>query len=152
MQIEDGVGAIRLLKESFKSSLKKMKKKLKTPSKITVATASTPYKLFKEFQKQINVKGLNFEVLEVENKFFGSKINVAGLITASDIIDCIKDKDVEHLVIPSVMLKKNSEGVDNLFLDGLTTDDLIKSKKGMKLHVQYDCYSFDEMLNLINSL
>ena len=152
LQIEDGVGAIRLLKDSFKKCLKKMKKKLKKPSKITIATASTPYKLMKEFASEIKVEGLNFEVIEVKNKFFGSDINVAGLIVASDIIDTIKDKDIEYLIIPSVMLKKSGEGYEEKFLDGLTIDDIKKSKPSIKIHILKDYYSFDEILNLINKL
>ncbi len=152
LQIEDGVGAIRLLKDSFRACLKKMKKKIKNPTKITIATASTAYKLMKEFSNEINVQNLEFEVLEVKNKFFGTNINVAGLIVASDIIDTIKDKKIEHLVIPSVMLKKSGEGYIETFLDGLTIDDIKKSKKGLIVHVLKDYYSFDEILNLINNL
>lgn len=151
LQIEDGVGAIRLLKDSFKKSLKKMKKSLKNKTKLTVATASTAAKLFREFQKEIKVKNLEFEVIEVENKFFGSDINVAGLITASDIIEAIKGKDIQHLIIPSVMLKKVGDDYEEIFLDGLTTDDIKKANKNLILHIQKDNYSFDELLDLINN-
>ena len=107
LQIEDGVGAIRLLKDSFKKCLKKMKKQIKTKTKITIATAQSAYRLFCEFKKEINVKNLEFEVLEIKNKFFGEDINVAGLIVGQDIIDTIKNKDVQHLILPSVILQKN---------------------------------------------
>ena len=152
LQIEDGVGAIRLLKDSFKKCLKKMKKKLKTPSKITIATASTPFKIFTEFKKEIKVEGLEFEVLEIKNNFFGENINIAGLIVAKDIINAIKDRKIEHLLIPSVMLKKTSDGYSNLFLDGLSLEDIKKTNSNIKLHVIEDCYSFDEILTLINNL
>ncbi len=152
LQIEDGVGSIRLLKDSFKKSLKKMKKKLKTPSKITIATASSPAKLFLEFKNEIKVENLEFEVLEVKNKFFGEDINVAGLIVGQDIIDTIKNKKIEHLIIPSVMLKKTAEGYEEIFLDGKTADDIRVLDKNMHLHIQKDIYSFDEILNIINSL
>lgn len=152
LQIEDGVGAIRLLKDSFKKSLKKMKKKIKNKAKITVATASTAAKILKEFQEEIKVENLTFEVLEVKNKFFGLDINVAGLIVGSDIIDAIKDKDVEHLVFPSVMLKKNGETYEEVFLDGTTVDDIRKTYPDIKIHIINDYYSFDEFLTIINSL
>lgn len=152
LQIEDGVGAIRLLKDSFKKSLKKMKKRLKNPAKITIATASTASKIFREFKKEINVENLEFEILEIKNKFFGEDINVAGLIVASDIIEAIKDKKIDNLIIPSVMLKKNGEKYEDVFLDGLTLDDVKKSKKDMKLHILDDYYSFDEILEIINNL
>jgi len=152
LQIEDGVGAIRLLKDSFQKCLKKMKKKLKKPSKITLVSASTACKILSEFASQINVEGLVFEVLEVKNKFFGPDINVAGLVVASDIINTIKDKEIEHLILPSVMLKKSGEGYEEKFLDGLTVDDIRKSKPNVKVHILSDYYSFEEILKLINKL
>ncbi len=152
LQIEDGVGAIRLLKDSFKKCLKKMKKSVKSKRKITIATATTASKIFKEFQKQIKVKNLEFEVLEVKNKFFGKDINVAGLIVAQDIIDTIKDKDIDVLIIPAVMLSKNGENYSDTFLDGLTTKDIIKSKKGITLHILNNYYGFEEILNIINDM
>ena len=152
LQIEDGVGAIRLLKDSFKKNLKKLKKKLKNPSKITIATATTASKIFKEFKKQIKVKGLDFEILEIKNKFFGNNINVAGLITGNDVIDAIKNKEIQHLVIPSVMLKKTGENYEEIFLDEITINDVKISNKNSKIHILKDYYSFDEIRKLINSL
>ncbi len=152
LQIEDGVGAIRLLKDSFKKSLKKMKKKIKNKAKITVATASTAYKILKEFQKEINVENLTFEVLEIKNRFFGPEINVAGLIVGSDIVETIKNREIEHLVFPSVMLKKNGENYEEIFLDGSTVNDIRSAFPGINIHIINDYYSFDELLKIINSL
>ncbi len=152
LQIEDGVGAIRLLKDSFEKNLKKLKKKIKKPSKITIATATTAYKIFIEFAKKINIENLELEILEIKNNFFGNDINVAGLIVAKDIIDTIKNKKIEHLVIPSVMLKKTGENYEEIFLDGLSTNDIKAVNKNIKLHILKDCYSFDEIKNLINSM
>ena len=45
LQIEDGVGAIRLLEDSFNKCQRKMKKKLKNKTDITIATATTAYKI-----------------------------------------------------------------------------------------------------------
>lgn len=152
LQIEDGVGSIRLLKDSFKKALKKMKKKIKTKRKITIATASTAYKLFSEFQKEIKVENLEFEVIEIKNKFFGEDINVAGLIVGNDIIETIKDKNIDILLLPSVMLKKNGEKYEEIFLDGVSIDDIKNSNKNIELHILDDYYSFNEILEIINSL
>ena len=154
LQIEDGVGAIRLLKDSFKKCLKKIKKKISKKRKITIATASSACKLFREFKDEINVENLEFEVLEIKNKFFGKDINVAGLIVGQDIIDTIKNKDIDTLVIPSVMLRKDENAYSETFLDNKTTTDIIKSSKNnnMKIKILDDCYSFDEIKELINSL
>jgi len=152
LQIEDGVGAIRLLKDSFRKNLKKIKKRLKKRSTLTVVTASTPYKLFKEFKKDINVENLKFEVLEAKNKFFGEKINVAGLIVGQDILSTLENKKVENLLIPSVMLKKVGEAYDEVFLDGTTIEDIKKVHKNINIFILKDCYSFDEIKDIINSL
>lgn len=152
LQIEDGVGAIRLLKDSFKKCKKKFKKKIKTKTKLTIATASTACKIFREFQKEINIENLEFEVLEIKNNFFGKDINVAGLIVAQDIIDAIKDHDIQHLVIPAVMLKKNGDDFEDVFLDGKTLDDIKNSKKGMKIYIQKNYYGFEDILSIINNL
>ena len=152
LQIEDGVGAIRLLKDSFKKCLKKMKKQIKTKTKITIATAQSAYRLFCEFKKEINVKNLEFEVLEIKNKFFGEDINVAGLIVGQDIIDTIKNKDIQHLILPSVMLQKNGESYKEVFLDGKTLDDIKNINKNTQIHILKDYYSFEEILQIINNL
>lgn len=152
LQIEDGVGSIRLLKDSFKKCLKKMKKQIKTKTKITIATAQSAYRLFCEFKKEINVKNLEFEVLEIKNKFFGEDINVAGLIVGQDIIDTIKNKDIQHLILPSVMLQKNGESYKEVFLDGKTLDDIKNINKNTQIHILKDYYSFEEILQIINNL
>ncbi|MBR3605402.1 MAG: DUF512 domain-containing protein [Candidatus Gastranaerophilales bacterium] len=152
LQIEDGVGAIRLLKDSFKKAQKKLRKKIKEKTKLTVATATSPAKIFKEFASKISVENLDFEVIEIKNNFFGNDINVAGLITGSDIIEAIKNKNIEKLVIPSVMLKKNGENYTNEFLDGKTLEDIQKINKNMKIYILNDCYCFDEIKEIINNL
>ncbi len=151
LQIEDGVGAIRLLKDSFEKNLKKIKKKLKNKTKLTIATATSAAKLFKEFKKEINIENLDFEVIEIKNKFFGDNINVAGLVTGDDLINSIKNKNVENLIIPSVMLKKVGESYSNEFLDNKTIEDIQKLNKNLKIHILKDCYSFNEIREIINS-
>lgn len=152
LQIEDGVGSIRLLKDSFNKNLKKLKKKIKKKTKLTIATAKSAANLFKEFQKEIKIENLEFEVLEIKNDFFGKDINVAGLITGSDIIKAIKNKKIENLILPSVMLKKTGETYEEVFLDGLTIGDIKKENKGIKIHILNNYYSFDEIKEIINSL
>ena len=57
----------------------------------------------------------------VKNNFFGGKIDVAGLVTATDIYDQLKGKELgEELLIPSVMLRNEGD----MFLDSVTVDEL----------------------------
>ena len=53
---------------------------------------------------------VEINVYKIINNFFGETITVAGLITATDIIDQLKGKDLgETFYIPRAMLKADEE-------------------------------------------
>lgn len=145
-QIEDGVGAIRLFLDDFDKSSKKLKKKLKKKTKLTLATGHSACQIFSMIMDKIKVDNLEFELVDVPNKFFGEKINVAGLIVGQDLIDALKGKDLEHLAIPSIMLREGTEE----FLDGMTLDD-VREAIGVKIHIIRNCYNFSDFVTIINS-
>ncbi len=147
-QIEDGVGAIRLLKDDFEKCKKKLKKSLKNPCRLTLLTGSSAAKIFEEFKKEINVKGLDFNVVDIKNEFFGDKINVTGLITGQDLVFALKKNQANVAIIPSVMLR---EGTDE-FLDGIKVSQIKKEFPETKFYIINDCYKFREILEIINSL
>ena len=147
-QIEDGVGAIRLLKDDFEKCKKKLKKSLKNPCRLTLLTGSSAAKIFEEFKKEINVKGLDFNVVDIKNEFFGDKINVTGLITGQDLVFALKKNQTNAAIIPSVMLR---EGTDE-FLDGIKVSQIKKEFPEIKFYIINDCYKFREILEIINSL
>jgi len=65
--------------------------------------------------------GLQIHVYPVENRFFGSSVTVAGLLTGGDIARELKGKPLgERLLLPSVMFR---EGGDE-FLDNMTLSEL----------------------------
>lgn len=148
-QIEDGVGAIRLYLDDFEKQKTKLKAELKKPSKLTLATGSVAFELFSKIKNEINVKGLEVNLIEVKNEFFGDRITVAGLICGQDIIKTLQNQNekIENLIIPSVMLKEGS----NEFLDGTTTGD-IEGKFNTKIFIIKNCHSFAEFVAIINSL
>ena len=127
-----------------------LKKKLKNKKKISILTGSIAAKLFNKFKNEIKVENLEIEILDVKNEFFGDRISVAGLITGGDILKSIKNKVLDHVVIPSVMLKEGTEE----FLDGITISDIEteikKTSPDSTIHINYDCYNFDEILTIIN--
>ena len=41
---------------------------------------------------------------------------------------------------------------EETFLDGSTVDDIRALDKNIKVHIQQDCYSFEEITKLINNL
>ena len=71
------------------------------------------------------VKAPNVRILPVENKFFGAKVNVSGLLTGSDIISALKDAGGTRdlILIPATALKAGEE----IFLDDVTLETLRKT-------------------------
>ena len=74
--------------------------------------------------------GIEINVVKIINECFGKNITVAGLVTGKDIINQLKGKDFENLIIPKVMV----EFEDKIFLDDITIEDLEK-ELNTKVHV-----------------
>ena len=146
-QIEDGVGAVRLLIDDFEKCKKKFKKKLKMPTKLTLFTGISAAKIFDELKEKIFVENLDFEVIGVRNKFFGDMINVSGLVVGEDIKNLLESGNYQNVIIPSIMLR---EGTDE-FLDGIKISDFKKKFPKVNFFIINDCYKFQEILTIINS-
>jgi len=70
------------------------------------------------------VPGLSVTVYEIENRFFGKEITVAGLLTGKDMAEQLADKHLgDELLIPASTLR--AEG--DLFLCGMTPRQLSDS-------------------------
>lgn len=122
-QLDNGVGMLRLLKVEFETALKMVESNEGDSVKFSVVTgeAAAPYLeklLMTAMEKCANIKG---QVFAIKNDFFGHQINVAGLVTAQDMIAQLKGKDLgERVLIPSNMLRHG----ENVFLDDLTVADV----------------------------
>ena len=115
-QIENGIGMTRNFMEEFgveKISVKKI---------LTIDVVSGTS--FAKILKNLVADNPNVRILPVENKFFGSKVNVSGLLTGADIIAALKNIGGERdlILIPATALKAGEE----IFLDDVTLDDLRK--------------------------
>ncbi len=144
-QIEDGVGSLRLIIDDFEKRKKKLPKKIVKPLNLAFATSQSAHEVFNSFAEELNkVENLNVEVIPIQSNFWGEHINVAGLICANDLIEQLKGKQIENLVISSVMLRPYS----NEFLDGLSISDLEREIK-CNVFVIKDIYSTKEIFDLI---
>ncbi|MDD6479005.1 MAG: DUF512 domain-containing protein [Oscillospiraceae bacterium] len=126
LQLENGVGLWSLLKSESNDALLDLKDNFdvdSNPRKVSIATGVAAYPLIKQIADKCMAldNTLCCNVYPIKNDFFGEKITVAGLVTATDIINQLKDKELgEELLIPSVMLR--SEG--DMFLDSITLEEL----------------------------
>ncbi|MCQ2478691.1 MAG: DUF512 domain-containing protein, partial [Clostridia bacterium] len=123
LQLENGVGLWALLKSEAEEALNKATAKKCKKRKVTIATGVAAYPLISEIAKKCEEKFdfLYCNVYAIKNNFFGERITVAGLVTATDIIDQLKGEDLgEELIIPSCMLRSERD----MFLDGVTVAEL----------------------------
>ena len=124
IQFENGVGMISKLERQIKDSLEDLsEEQISKVKKVSIATGHSAYEFISDMAKCVMDKCPNVEinVHKIINNFFGDTITVSGLITATDIIDQLKDKDLgETLYIPRSMLKADEE----IFLDNITLEKL----------------------------
>ncbi len=146
-QIEDGVGALRLLIDDFEKNRKKLPKSINTKKEITFATTDCAKHVMQDIIEELNKIGnLKCNLVNLKNNFFGENVTVAGLITGNDLINQLKGKDIENLVIPSIMLRPFSED----FLDNVTVSD-VKKALGCNIYIIKDIYSSKEFTDIIKS-
>lgn len=150
-QLEDGIGMIRILKNTIKDQVGYLNKKAK--GNFTIITGASAKTVLEEVANSIMKVNSNIKinVIAVENKFFGTTITVAGLLTGADIINTAKEETLgDYIIIPNNMLKKGyelGEEVEGLLLDDYTIRDLEKilDKKFLVCD-----YAGDDLINILN--
>ena len=123
LQLENGVGLVPLLLSESDEAIALCDYILKEKRNITISTGESAYPFIKAIVDKTEKKwdNLKCNVVAVKNNFFGGHINVAGLITATDLEEQLKGKDLgEELLIPSVMLRDGGD----MFLDSVTLEEL----------------------------
>ena len=124
IQFENGVGMISKFEREIKDYLENLSEDHKSKiKKVSIATGHSAYEFMCEMAKCIMEKcpNVQIDVYKIINNFFGDTITVSGLVTATDIIDQLKDKNLgETLYIPRSMLKADEE----IFLDNITLENL----------------------------
>lgn len=143
-QLEDGVGAIRMLIDDYKSQ--KLPKALSKPAKFIFATSYAAKDAINFIAKDMckKVKNLSIDVRPVKSEYWGRNITVAGLITSEDLIKAVSASDGQIVVLPSVMLRPYSED----FLDGNSLGYVKKviSKPFIVLENNYSIKEFIDIL------
>lgn len=122
-QLENGVGMVPLLLSEVSRAVELNDFVLTEKRKITLATGEAAYPFIKSAVEEISKSQdlLECNVVAIKNNFFGGKITVAGLLTATDIIEQLSGEELgEELLIPAVMLNDGGEK----FLDDMTPEEL----------------------------
>lgn len=123
LQLENGVGMLRLLKEEVEETLAEVKPDRETPKRrVSIATGRLAGPFLKELGKRIETvhQNVTLQIFEIRNDFFGESITVSGLITGQDLIAQLKDQDLgDELLLPTNMIRSG----ERVFLDDLTIED-----------------------------
>ena len=132
LQLENGVGMMRLLETEVKERLAGLEGDDREFT-ASVATGKLAAPFIQQYMKLIQEKFPNIKVnvYTIRNDFFGERITVSGLITGADLREQLKDRELgEKVLIPCNMLRSG----EDVFLDDLTVDD-IKEALGTELVV-----------------
>ncbi|MBQ3642229.1 DUF512 domain-containing protein [bacterium] len=144
-QLEDGVGSLRCLLDDFNKRIKKAPKEVKIKKEYTIACSESAKSAFFKFAEELNkIRNIHLQIIPIKSEFWGNDVNVAGLITAQDLIKQLKGKCYKDVLIPSIVLRPYTTE----FLDGLKVNDVEKSL-GIKLHVTKDIYSVKELFDIL---
>lgn len=122
LQLENGVGMVRLLEEEVAQTLAGMAGDNRKIHR-TIATGELAAPFLRKHVDAVQKKypNVDIQVLAIKNEFFGGKITVAGLITGTDLISQLKGKDLgDRLLLTNHMLKSG----EPVFLDDVTVDDV----------------------------
>lgn len=122
LQLENGVGMMRLLETEVKERLAGLEGDDREFT-ASVATGKLAAPFIQQYMKLIQEKFPNIKVnvYTIRNDFFGERITVSGLITGADLREQLKDKELgEKILIPCNMLRSG----EDVFLDDLTVDDI----------------------------
>ncbi|MEI3520877.1 MAG: DUF512 domain-containing protein [Anaerosacchariphilus sp.] len=122
LQLENGVGMIRLLQEEVREELAALAGDDRE-RRVTIATGELAAPILEELGQEIKAKypKLDLQVKAVKNEFFGGKITVAGLLTGQDLKKQLADLNLgEELLLTEHMMKSGEQ----VFLDDVTVEEL----------------------------
>ena len=145
IQLENGVGMIRLLLNEFAEAMEMLKQEMtdpETPEEIlpdrkqqhvvSIATGRLAAPFIEELAGKCMAEFPNYQihVYPIRNDFFGERITVSGLLTGQDLLAQLKEKELgERLLLPCNLLRSGEE----VFLDDMTLTELKTA-----LHVEID--------------
>ena len=127
LQLENGVGMVRLLLDEFEEEYETLEGDDRVRH-VSMATGKLMYPYFVRLIDKLKEKYPNLEVnlKWIRNDFFGELITVAGLITGQDLMKQLQEEDLgDALLLPCNMFRSG----EDVFLDDVTLEEVCE-----KLH------------------
>ena len=149
VQLENGVGMLRLMETEFSSALR-LSDRPAEKQRFSVACGLAAYLLFEKLVKALEEKYDTVEgrVYGIENKFFGSDVTVSGLVTGGDLLEQLYGKDLgDRLLISQNMIRREERD----FLDDVTLAEASEKLGVPIIPVEQDGFELlDAMLGMCN--
>lgn len=129
LQLENGVGMLRLLLNEFEESMEGHRgcfPAFDPPRELSIATGrlACPYIEKMAGQMMEACQGLKVHVYPITNYFFGERITVSGLLTGQDLLAQLTGKPLGScLLLPENILRSG----EDVFLDDMRLQELEKA-------------------------
>lgn len=131
LQLENGVGMVRLLLNEFHEEIQRRKAMGALPdaslrAEYSLVTGRLAYPYVQRLAGELMdlCPGLLLHVYAIRNDFFGENITVSGLLTGQDVIAQMKDQEKgTRLFLPCNVLRSG----EDVFLDDVRLPDLEKA-------------------------
>ncbi len=122
LQLENGVGMLRLLQDEFQAGLERLQPD-DISRKVSIATGKLAYPYIRDMADRLmqRCSGTKVHVYAIRNDFFGEQITVSGLITGQDLVSQLKDQELgTRLLLPCNMFRSE----EDVFLDDMTLEQV----------------------------
>ena len=136
LQLENGVGMLRLQMEEFAEAMEQVEaqrdKYTGCQGELSIVTGRLAYPFILDMANTMteHFAGLTIHVYGITNDFFGERITVSGLLTGQDIIGQLKGRELgDRILLPQNVLRSG----EDYFLDDVTVGEVEKA-----LQVQVD--------------
>lgn len=144
IQLENGVGMLRLMTDEVEAELTKRADD-GASEEISIATGRLAYPFIRSYADGVQKKypGRTIHVYPIENRFFGEMITVSGLITGQDLMAQLAGKPLgSRLLLPESMFRSGEE----VFLDDITRTEVQNALQVRVDIVKSSGYDFVEAL------
>lgn len=127
-QIENGVGLVRLLMETWsraRRSISGKRRALKRKKNLLLVTSISAARFLRAIAAQAERvrPGVSITVMPVENRFFGASVTVAGLLTARDVLRDVRAAPAaDRVIVPAVMFNHAGYTLDGYSLPRISRE------------------------------
>ncbi|WP_276947774.1 DUF512 domain-containing protein [Acetatifactor muris] len=131
LQLENGVGMLRLLVNEFEQSMREREADGRFPDllvsgELALATGRLAYPYIRQMAERVEAAcpEIRVHVYPITNYFFGESITVSGLLTGQDLVAQLEDMPLGRcLLLPENILRSG----EDVFLDDMRLEEVEKA-------------------------